>query len=155
MHSRPESGNSDRMPSGREPQQVAKRALILGAVAFRASLEVTDHPCVIEVSQKLLPWLSDMGCEDALDPIERELLATPFGELSDSQKMDANWAAGEAAWFFCWMLDRAEPLDETKAADQSDLQNLLRILQPDAAEIIQLASLRNLAEIQETVGTSY
>src|SRR6516225_7291850 len=115
------------MVPGREPQRVAKRALILGAIASRSSLEVTDHPRVVEISQRLLPWLSEVGCEEELDPIERELLATPLGHLSESQKIDANWA-GEAATFFCWTLKLVGPLEETSPADQSMLPSVLAIL---------------------------
>jgi hypothetical protein len=137
------------MANERKPQQVAERTLILGAIAFRASLEVTDHPRVVELSQQLLPWLSHMGCADELDPIERELLATPLGDLSDSQQIDANWA-GEAAALFCWMLNLGAPLEEMTPADQADLLDVLPILRPEAAEILQLASLRDRREIEDT-----
>lgn len=137
------------MTTGREPQQVAKRALILGTIAFRASLEVTEHPRVVEISERLLPWLSEVECQDELDPIERELLETPLGELSDSQALDANWA-GEAATLFCWMLKLAGPIDETSPTDQSRLPDLLFILHPEAAQIVRSASLRDRAEIEDT-----
>jgi hypothetical protein len=137
------------MVSGRTPQQVAKRALILGSIAFRSSLEVTDHPRVIEISQRLLPWLTEMECEDELDPIEREVLATPVGQLSDSQSIDANWA-GEAAALFCWMLKLCEPLEEANPANQSDLAGVLCILKPEALDIVRFAALRDPTEIDET-----
>jgi hypothetical protein len=135
--------------SGRNPQQIAKRALILGAIAFRSSLEFTDHPRVVEISHRLLPWLSDMGCGDELDPIERELLATPVGQFSESQRIDANWA-GEAAALFCWMLMLGEPLEEVRPANQSDLPRLLCILKPEAGEILRSPSLRDRMEIEDT-----
>lgn len=122
--------------------------MILGAIAFRSSLEVTDHPRVAEVSQRLLPWLSEIGCESELDPIERELLATPLGQLSDSQKIDLHWA-GEAAALFCWMLHLGEPLNETSVTDQSVLPELLCIPRPEAKRIVQSASLRDYSEIED------
>lgn len=137
------------MVTGRKPQQLAKRALILGAIAFRSSLEVTEHPRVLQISQRLLPWLSDMGCEDQLDPIERELLATPLGQLSDSPRIDVNWA-GEAAALFCWMLNLVAPLEEASCADQSGIPGVLRILKPEAVEILRSAALRDRTEIEDT-----
>ncbi|HVJ80008.1 MAG TPA: DUF4272 domain-containing protein [Planctomycetia bacterium] len=137
------------MAAPRNSRQVAGRALILGAIAFRSSLEVTDHPRVAEISQRLLHWLEEMGCGEELDPLERELLATPFGQLSDGQTTDANWA-GEAAAFFCWMLDLAPPLDETKLAVTDDLPVVHCILKPEAAEFLRSASLRDRAQIEET-----
>lgn len=133
----------------RKPQQVAKRMLILGAIAMRSSVEVTDHPRVIELSQRLLPWLNSISCGDELDPTERELLATPLGQLSASQRIDANWA-GEAAALFRWMLNLGEPLDEVSPADQSSLPKVLRILRPEAGEILRSASLRDFPEIGDT-----
>lgn len=137
------------MVRGRKPQQVAKRALILGAIAFRSSLEVTDHRRVVEISQRLLPWLSDIGCGDELDPIERELLATPLGQLSDSQRIDANWA-GEGAALFCWMLKLGEPLKEASPANPSHLPVVLRILKPEAMDLLRSPLLRDRAEIEDT-----
>jgi len=122
--------------------------LILGAVAFRASLEETSHPRVVEITHRLLPWLCDLGCDDEIDPIERELLETPRGQLSDSQWIDANWA-GEAATIFCWALNLVGGLNEVNPADQSVLPDLLCILKPEAAAIIQSASLRDSAEIED------
>jgi hypothetical protein len=136
------------MPGDRTPRQVAERAMILGAIALRASLEVTSHPRVVEISGGLLRWLSEIGCGDEIDPIERELLATPLGQLSDSQRIDANWAGEEAA-FFCWTLNLGPPLEETSPANQSNLVSLMRIGRPEAAEILQSAALRDRKETVE------
>jgi hypothetical protein len=137
------------MAIGRKPEQVAKRTLILGAMAFRSSLEVTNHPRVHEFSRRLLPWLNDIGCGDELDPIEREELETPLGRLSECQKKDVSWA-GESAAFFRWMLKLGEPLDENSRAEQSDLPVALCILKPEASEILRTAALRNGTEIVNT-----
>ena len=134
------------MAKGREAQQVAKRAVILGAIAFRSSLEVTSHPRVVEFSERLLPWLIEVGCDDELDPIEREELSTSLGQLSESQMMDVRWA-GESAAIFCWMLKLREDLDEKNLADQSSLPDVLGILKPEAVEVIRLAVLRSRSEI--------
>jgi hypothetical protein len=132
----------------RRPEQVVQRALILGAISFRASLEVTDHPRVVELSLKLLPWLHDLGCDGELDPIERELLATPLGQLTDTLKIDANWA-GEQAAFFCWTLKLLGPLEVSNPADQSELPGVLSILQSEASAILRSASLREVTEIKD------
>jgi hypothetical protein len=68
--------------------------------------------------------------------------------LGDSQKVDASWA-GEAAALFCWMLNHGEPLEETNRADQTRVQGALRILKPEAVEILRCASLRDRAEIED------
>lgn len=137
------------MGKWREPQQIAKRAIIVGAIAFRSSLEVTTHPRVVELSQRLLPWLIEIGCDDEIDPIEREELGTPLGRLSDSQLIDVRWA-GEAAAVFCWMLKLQEKLEETTFADSTAFLELLSILRPEAIDIIRSAQLRDLGEIEST-----
>lgn len=123
--------------------------MVLGAIALRASLEVTDHPRVTGIAGQLLPWLAEMGCGDELDPVEREELATPVGQLSDGQRADVNWA-GEQAAFFGWMLSLVAPLPDADPADQTELLAVLRILRPEAAEILQSAPLRDRAEIEDT-----
>lgn len=132
----------------REPRQIAKRALVLGTLAFRASLEVTDHPRVLEISKQLLPWLRQIGCADELDPIEKEELATPLGGLSRSQKADVNWA-GEGAMLFCWMLKLVGSLEDAAIADHRQLTMLLSLLRPEAVEIIRSAQLRDRQEIRD------
>jgi uncharacterized protein DUF4272 len=135
------------MVTRREPEEVAKRALILGAVAFRSSLEVTDHPRVVDLSGRLLPWLTGMGLQSNLDPIELELLATPFGQLGRSLRIDAKWA-GEQAAVFCWMLKLIEEPDELRPVNPENIPTMLGILKPEAAQIIQSAELRGRNEIE-------
>jgi hypothetical protein len=88
-----------------------------------------------------------LGCGEELDPIERELFETPFGRLSESQKMDARWA-GEAAAMFCWMLKIGESPNLKSPADMLVLEKLC-ILRPEAVNFIESASLRPHAEIED------
>src|SRR4051812_7785268 len=83
--------------SMRTSSEVLRRAVVMTTVAFRASLEATIHPRSRELSQRLLPWLESLGMAGDIDPIEHDLLATPFGELETSQKTDAKWS-GEGAF---------------------------------------------------------
>jgi len=132
----------------RAPEQVAKRALILGTIAFRASLEVTEDPRVVEMSGSLVPWLLKHGCENELDPIERELLDTPYHQLSDSQRVDANWA-GESAMFYGWALNLVGSLATSALCDQSILPELLFILRPEAVRILEAAAFRGSIQIED------
>jgi hypothetical protein len=127
---------------------VAKRTLVLGAIAFRASLEVTDNSRTVELSGRLLPWLREVNCDDEIDPIERDLLDTPLGCLGPSLRIDAN-CAGEAAAYFCWTLGMAGPLPVVEPADQAQLLERLSILTPEAAAILQSPSIRDRDEIRD------
>jgi hypothetical protein len=132
----------------RKPRQIAKRAIVLGTLAFRASLEVTDHPRVLEISKQLLPWLHRIGCADELDPIEERELATPPGGLGNSEKIDVNWAS-EAAMFFCWMLNLVESLEDAALTDHRQLTTLLSLLRPEALDIVRSAQLREADDIRD------
>lgn len=136
------------MAQCRPPQQVAKRALILGALAFRSSLEVTDHPRTAAIAQQLLPWLERSGCSEEVDPTEREELASSLGGLSRSQLADLK-CAGESATFFCWVLGLVPALDVGTPADPLLLPDVLPILQPSASAFVESATLRDHAEIEE------
>jgi len=135
------------MGNHREPQQIAKRAIILGAIVVRFSFEVTSQPSAAELFQRILPWLTEIGCGDEIDPIEREELETPIGQLSESQMIDVSWA-GDAAAVFCWMLKLHEELEQTKGTNLGALPWLLGILKPEALDIIRSAELRDLSEIE-------
>src|SRR5205823_894259 len=100
-----------------------------------------------EFSERLLPWLGQMGCDNEIDEIQRHLLETSLGRLGKSLKIDAYWA-GERAMFFCWMLGLVPPLEDVKPADLSNLPHVLHILKPSASEIIRSASLRARSEIE-------
>ena len=132
----------------RQPQQIAQRAIVLGAMAMRGSLELTDHPRTAEASARLLPWLREVDCDGEIDRIEREELMTPLGGLSPSQRIDVNWA-GEAAAFFCWALGLDDALDWTNPADQSAVIGTLRILHADALELQRRATVRPACELDE------
>jgi hypothetical protein len=82
----------------RSPQQVGQRVLILGTMALRASLEATDSSRCEEQCRWLLPWLSEVGCDLELTPVEKTILGSPWRQVSDSERVDLNWAS-ESAWF--------------------------------------------------------
>ncbi len=122
----------------------------MGAVAMRASLEVTTHPRVVEISGHLLPWLSSLGIMRELDPIESELLATAYGQLEPEQRTDANWA-GEGAAICCWALGIADRPPLCEPADHNDIVERLKVLHPEAKLILEMESLRPISELQTYV----
>ena len=136
------------LQSQRTARQVAERAVILAALAFRGALEVVDHPHAAERARQILPWLTQVGCSDALDPIELRELQTPLGQLSSSEKIDMNWAH-EGATFFSWMLGLAPPLPEMDRA-RAWLPKVLATLRPEAESLLLSATLRDRNEIEQT-----
>src|SRR5947209_6884425 len=100
----------------RPADQIARRAVVMASIAFRASLEVTAHRRALELSNAILPWHKTHGVDIELDPIERVLLETPVGQLEQEQQSDAFWA-GEAAALFCWTLGLAKKPPRSAIAD--------------------------------------
>ena len=118
-------------------------------MAFRASLEVTSDDRCGEFSRRLLPWLVRVACGGKLDPIEREQLDTPLGELSDSQTTDVRWA-GDSAAFLCWMLGLAAERDLIQPGDPTSLPPYRLVLRPEAVTIVESAAFGGRDEIEDT-----
>lgn len=130
----------------RTPEHVAKRALISTCLAFRASLETTDHPRSAGISANLLPWLEKHDIAGELDPIEREILETSHRQLRKDQQSDVNWS-GEAAWVFAWALKLVEKPPACECVDYRVLVRQTDILNGNAAAFVAAAALRSEAEL--------
>jgi hypothetical protein len=120
----------------------------MGTLAFRASLEVTDHPRCGEVCDRLLPWLEQLGIGEEIDPIEREILATHHGRLVPSQRTDAYWP-GEGAAIYCWALGlTTQTPSPCVIADHHAVINSLHVLRPEAQAVLEITSTRGCDELQ-------
>ncbi|HJS09124.1 MAG TPA: DUF4272 domain-containing protein [Pirellulales bacterium] len=131
----------------RSAQQVARRAVVMTTLAFRASLEVTDHRRSEELSDRLLNWLEDEGIAGELDPIEREILQAPYRKLHKTQLTDAT-LAGEGACFFAWTIGLGDPLPNCESADPRPLVGTFGILRTTAAQIVDRACLKSDDELK-------
>lgn len=130
----------------RTAQQVASRAVVMTTMAFRASLEVTDHSRIEEIATLLFGWLQDQGLASELDPIEREILESPYGTLHKSQLTDA-MLASEGASICSWAVAKSSPPPESDSSDARELVTTWSILR-DARESITDATLRPWEEIR-------
>lgn len=115
-------------------------------LAFRASLEVTDHSRSEGISGKLLDWLQRHAIADELDPMEREILDAPYRNLHRSQLTDST-LAGEGACLFAWAIGIGDPLPKREPADARGLVQSIHILQEDVRELVDGASLRHEVEL--------
>jgi hypothetical protein len=133
----------------RTSQQVAERAIVMTTLAFRSSLEVTDHPRSIELTNRLLGWLESYRLDFSLEPTQREILAAPRGTLTRSQMSEAVWCAEEAGWL-AWAIGHGEPLPTLEPADARPLVQTLHILQDEVERIVEAADFRPRSEIENT-----
>lgn len=135
----------DRDQISRSPIQVGRRVLVLGTMSLRASLEVTDDRRAPDYCRRLLPWLIEVGCGEELTQIEEAILASPWRDVSESQRIDLNWA-GESAWFLAATLgwNSCSPWQESVAP--YDSVSHFGLLQKSAIERVVHASFVDARE---------
>jgi hypothetical protein len=132
----------------RTAREVAARALIFGTLNFRASLEVTEHPRTVELCSRLLPWLLQQPIGVPIEDSHREILQCPRGSLAPDFESEAT-ARGECALVLGWCIQLFDTPDRVSRADPGLLLRNLRILQPDASQVLAGATLRPQVEIDE------
>lgn len=132
----------------RTAAEIATQSIIYGALGFRASLEVTEHHRTRELCSQLLPWLGRLGLEDRIMPYHREILEEPHGALKQESRTEAFWRGEEAA-FLGWTIQLIEMPDLQGFIDPGLLVDRLKLLKPEAADILSRAELRSSAEVEE------
>lgn len=128
--------------------EVAARAIICGALGFRASLEVTDQPRANELCFRLLPWLEQLGLGGRIEEFQRKILESPHGSLPRDFQAEAVWR-GETAALLGWAIRLFDKPHATARIDPSLLVCNLKILQPAASDVLANAQLRTQDEIEE------
>jgi len=130
----------------RSSREVAIQSIIFGALGFRASLEVTVHPRSESLCSQLLPWLEELDFGDRIEEYHREILETPHRELPRESQAEAYWK-GEAASFLGWAIQLCDKPDLVQPVYPEMLIDCLRILQPNAKDLVSSAIVRSEQEI--------
>ncbi|MGV3605841.1 MAG: hypothetical protein ACO1RA_05495 [Planctomycetaceae bacterium] len=132
----------------RSSREVAIQSIIFGTLGFRASLEVTVHPRSESLCSQLLPWLEELNLGDQVEEFHREILETPLRKLPRESQTEAYWR-GEAASFLGWAIQLCDKPDRVQPVNPGMLVDCLRILQPNARDLISSAILRADHEIAD------
>ena len=132
----------------RNSHDVAARAIVFGALGFRASLEVTAHPRSQTLCLQLLPWLEQLNLGDRIEEFHGEILKTPYQRLSRESQTEAIWR-GEAASLLGWAIGLFDKPNPTQDIEPGLLVSKLCLLQPSATELISAARLRPQPEIDD------
>ncbi|PQO44427.1 DUF4272 domain-containing protein [Blastopirellula marina] len=132
----------------RKSQEVAIQAIIYGAIGFRASLEVTEHSRCATLCSQLLPWLEQQNYGDQIEEVHRQMLETPYRELTQKSQTEAVWH-GEAASLLAWAIQVSDKPDPISRADPGFMANRLSILRPSASELVNNAVLRPAEELED------
>ncbi len=132
----------------RSSREVAIQSIIFGTLGFRASLEATVHPRSESLCSQLLPWLEELNFGDRIEEFHREILGTPHRELPRESQTEAYWR-GEAASFLGWAIQLCDKPDLVEPVYPGMLVDCLRILQPNARDLVSNAILRSDCEIAD------
>ncbi len=113
------------------PARVARRALVLSAIVWRASLEQEKaRRRAARLQQHLLAWLERHELEGELEEQEHDLLIAPLGSLTRQQAIDASWRS-EGLAVLGWALDASELPPHDEQADPQAVAVALGFLEDD------------------------
>jgi Domain of unknown function (DUF4272) len=135
--------------------RVARRALILAAIACRGSIDSNAGRIEAETLQtRILDWVAFLKLEDELDPHEKKILNTPLGKLESTEVIEATWSV-EGLAVLAWALNQFELPRHDEKVDPYRLTDSLHFLSEDAAELIPSRRLRSTAELKAFRETIY
>jgi hypothetical protein len=128
-------------------ERVARRALVLAAVACRGSIEGDAGNAEAETfRQDIVEWIEDLGLSDEAEPDEMALLRKPLGELSERQTIDATWRA-EGLAVLGWALRRYNLPAYDEQADGSEVATALGFLEDREDTVLSNPQLRSNEEL--------
>jgi hypothetical protein len=133
--------------SSRDPQRVARRAMVLSAVVCRGN---SDHepsnPDAIALWERLKNWVDRLGLAAEMEPHERDMIYASLGTLDDYRQKRATWDV-ESLAIMAWAL-RCFPLPRhDEEVNGYEVTDALWFLNDEAADVIQSAELRPRDEL--------
>lgn len=151
---RDEDPYGDSPPEGAEREgpptasRVARRALVLGAVAARAFLEDEPEEGREELRLGLLRRVEGLGLAPELERGERRVLETPSGELSQRQAVNASWRS-EGVAVLAWALGVFELPPHDVLVDTGELiREKLGLLGEQPPPVLAAPTLRTPEELK-------
>lgn len=129
---------------------VARRALILSVIACRGIVEGDkENPeGAAKLADRSYQWLISLGLEPDFSDWERTVFNTPFGQLSDQDRVNASWLS-EAVVVLAWALGKTDLPDFSEQCDPAGSANSLGFLQPVEATVLNGPELLPPEVLQE------
>ncbi|MBX3469870.1 MAG: DUF4272 domain-containing protein [Planctomycetes bacterium] len=128
--------------------RVARRALVLCAVVWRASLEQEKgRRRAARLHAHLLAWLERRALGDELEDSERALIAAPLGSLTRQRAIDASWRS-EGLAVLGWALGACPLPPHDEQADPHGATDALGFLDDGPARALAAPVLRPAAELE-------
>jgi hypothetical protein len=132
------------------PDRVARRAIVLSVVSCRGFVEGdrADTKAAGDLAKRAHDWLRALGLEEELSAWERHVVTSPFGSLTDRDRMNASWLS-EAVTVLAWSLGRAELPGFEEQCDPAGSANTLGFLQAIDSTVLRSPQLRPDEDLQE------
>lgn len=135
------------------PERVARRALILLALAMRGLLDqdagTPDEPQAEEMRADLVTWLaSDPDLQVETEDEELELLITPIGAADPQSIMNAVWRA-EGAQVLLWALGARELPAHDAQEHPYEVAKAVGILGDAVSPLFDAPQLREIGELEQ------
>jgi uncharacterized protein DUF4272 len=129
------------------PERVAKRALILSAVACRGAIEREAGDENAEAFRgRVLDWVKDLDLCEEIETGELELLDLPLGNLPKQVEVNASWRA-EGLAVLAWALKRMDLPPHDQMADPSAIAESLGFLRDGASTVLESPQMRSGEDI--------
>lgn len=130
------------------PRRIAARAFVMAAIVCRGSIETNAREPEAEALRvRVVEWLGRMEVTDEAEPRELAMLHALLGTLAPQQAIDAVWLS-EGLAVLAWALQRFPLPPHDEEVDPQDVAEALDFLRDDAADLLNVPTLRSHKEIE-------
>lgn len=134
--------------------RIARRALVLAALAQRSRIERDAAQDAEPRRQELLAWMDALDLASEREALETELLEQPFGLLASRHVDGLSWLT-EGLVVLAWALGRAELPRHDERASFRVLASALGLQRDEASSLLASSDVRSEAELQRFLGRAY
>lgn len=129
-------------------QRVARRALVLAAVACRSfSDHDPNNPEAIDLWERLKFWVDAQQLGEEIEPSEHALVFAPLGSLTSQARISGTWRV-EGLAILSWALGLQPFPPHDSKVDPYVVTDNVALLNEEAADIVKSAHLRPTNELQ-------
>jgi hypothetical protein len=132
--------------------RVARRALVLLAVAFRGLLEQdagkADHAEAEAMRGRLAAWLRACSAVDEAEPAELAFVDTPIGAADEREVIDRVWL-GEGAQVLLWALGQRELPPHDQQEHPYEVARDVGVLGDEPSFVLAAPTLRDARRIDQ------
>jgi hypothetical protein len=129
--------------------KVARRAIVLSVICCRGITEgsATDEAAA-DLAKRSQEWLESLELRPELSAWEKAIIATPFGNLSSRDRVNAGWLS-EALSVIAWALGKTDIPSYDVQCDPAETSNNLGFLQTREQTVLTRPSLRSIEQLRD------